>query len=133
MSQMRLSFGVATFGVSLAGIAFLLCFFFQAEDGIRDWSVTGVQTCALPISRAAEANRVRARRALRHPLLPRLPRHRSLAALLLRAGAVDRRAPRSDHAPRRRPRKIGRASCRERGESPVVGRAAKEHVGASRV
>src|SRR5258706_10883198 len=26
-----------------------LGFFFQAEDGIRDWSVTGVQTCALPI------------------------------------------------------------------------------------
>src|SRR5215213_3259946 len=26
-------------------------FFFQAEDGIRDWSVTGVQTCALPIYR----------------------------------------------------------------------------------
>src|SRR5437762_13111833 len=25
-------------------------FFFQAEDGIRDTSVTGVQTCALPIS-----------------------------------------------------------------------------------
>src|SRR5262249_59059879 len=24
-------------------------FFFQAEDGIRNWSVTGVQTCALPI------------------------------------------------------------------------------------
>src|SRR5262249_59248626 len=28
-------------------------FFFQAEDGIRDWSVTGVQTCALPILTAA--------------------------------------------------------------------------------
>src|SRR2546427_10263521 len=27
------------------------CFFFQAEDGIRDLTVTGVQTCALPISR----------------------------------------------------------------------------------
>src|SRR5207245_2974757 len=27
----------------------LLCFFFQAEDGIRDATVTGVQTCALPI------------------------------------------------------------------------------------
>src|SRR5882762_10732195 len=26
-------------------------FFFQAEDGIRDSSVTGVQTCALPISK----------------------------------------------------------------------------------
>src|SRR5689334_11154857 len=25
-------------------------FFFQAEDGIRDGTVTGVQTCALPIS-----------------------------------------------------------------------------------
>src|SRR5262249_56675215 len=36
-------------------IMFLVCifvfFFFQAEDGIRDWSVTGVQTCALPILR----------------------------------------------------------------------------------
>src|SRR5437016_5736050 len=29
-----------------------LFFFFQAEDGIRDWSVTGVQTCALPISQS---------------------------------------------------------------------------------
>src|SRR5437762_5904412 len=28
----------------------VLIFFFQAEDGIRDTSVTGVQTCALPIS-----------------------------------------------------------------------------------
>src|SRR3712207_8667489 len=27
------------------------CFFFQAEDGIRDIGVTGVQTCALPIFR----------------------------------------------------------------------------------
>src|SRR5258706_12206024 len=30
-------------------------FFFQAEDGIRDWSVTGVQTCALPICAGAES------------------------------------------------------------------------------
>src|SRR5699024_5566935 len=29
---------------------FLFVFFFQAEDGIRDRNVTGVQTCALPIS-----------------------------------------------------------------------------------
>src|SRR5437870_11550009 len=27
----------------------IVCFFFQAEDGIRDGHVTGVQTCALPI------------------------------------------------------------------------------------
>src|SRR5688500_5141047 len=31
-----------------------MCFFFQAEDGIRDYKVTGVQTCALPIYRRAE-------------------------------------------------------------------------------
>src|SRR5260370_19651146 len=34
-------------------IVALIVFFFQAEDGIRDSSVTGVQTCALPISAAA--------------------------------------------------------------------------------
>src|SRR5262249_59025387 len=35
----------------------LLCgvFFFQAEAGIRDWSVPGVQTCALPIFEPVEA------------------------------------------------------------------------------
>src|SRR2546426_7578476 len=32
-------------------IMFRFFFFFQAEDGIRDYKVTGVQTCALPISR----------------------------------------------------------------------------------
>src|SRR2546430_6087971 len=31
----------------------LIFFFFQAEDGIRDLTVTGVQTCALPISSAS--------------------------------------------------------------------------------
>src|SRR5688500_5910545 len=34
---------------------FQLFFFFQAEDGIRDYKVTGVQTCALPISSAPTA------------------------------------------------------------------------------
>src|SRR6266487_5189546 len=33
-------------------------FFFQAEDGIRDGRVTGVQTCALPILRAAGISNV---------------------------------------------------------------------------
>src|SRR5256885_7524195 len=42
----------------------MMCFFFffQAEDGIRDYKVTGVQTCALPISprnRTAPARRWR--------------------------------------------------------------------------
>src|SRR5256885_17200310 len=33
----------------------LFVFFFQAEDGIRDYKVTGVQTCALPIFQQFEA------------------------------------------------------------------------------
>src|SRR3989475_3275002 len=40
--------------ISEAAVLYLMCcfFFFQAEDGIRDLTVTGVQTCALPISRS---------------------------------------------------------------------------------
>src|SRR5207248_4019122 len=37
---------------------FFLVFFFQAEDGIRDRTVTGVQTCALPISSASALSRI---------------------------------------------------------------------------
>src|SRR5256884_5700333 len=36
-----------------------LLFFFQAEDGIRDVAVTGVQTCALPICLAIENGAIR--------------------------------------------------------------------------
>src|SRR3712207_9098452 len=36
----------------------LFFFFFQAEDGIRDIGVTGVQTCALPISPDGQADRL---------------------------------------------------------------------------
>src|SRR2546421_8728975 len=39
--------------IALAAVMILFVFFFQAEDGIRDLIVTGVQTCALPISLAA--------------------------------------------------------------------------------
>src|SRR5689334_23753035 len=49
-------------------------FFFQAEDGIRDGTVTGVQTCALPIYRIAE-------RAAAHP-----PRHAGTPSQRLREG-----------------------------------------------
>src|SRR5256885_5067309 len=40
-------------------------FFFQAEDGIRDYKVTGVQTCALPISQ--EVDQLRRSRLLQRP------------------------------------------------------------------
>src|SRR3989440_4288977 len=39
-----------TWLVSVAHVMEVVFFFFQAEDGIRDLIVTGVQTCALPIS-----------------------------------------------------------------------------------
>src|SRR5256885_10993557 len=47
-------------------------FFFQAEDGIRDYKVTGVQTCALPISwspmcRSTASRTCTSRRACRLP------------------------------------------------------------------
>src|SRR2546421_3658935 len=86
-----------------------LFFFFQAEDGIRDLIVTGVQTCALPISR-----RIRGRW------------RRSWSGCTRGAGSRPGSrvspAPASEPgAPLRRRRRrgvsraqIGRASCRER-------------------
>src|SRR6266511_5095900 len=64
-------------------------FFFQAEDGIRDFHVTGVQTCALPISRGLRpdlmivpVDRWRGDSVLRNRLLRELKtRDRSLRAL----------------------------------------------------
>src|SRR2546430_264351 len=43
------SFCVLEFGTANARLQFHAVLFFQAEDGIRDLTVTGVQTCALPI------------------------------------------------------------------------------------
>src|SRR2546430_4297112 len=53
-------------------LAFICFFFFQAEDGIRDLTVTGVQTCALPISQNASGNWVKVvqRLPVRVRLLP---------------------------------------------------------------
>src|SRR6266566_7553547 len=58
---------------------FFFFFFFQAEDGIRDYKVTGVQTCALPIYRMAERPRPVGHGPVdreREKRLPREARHR---------------------------------------------------------
>src|SRR5205823_11968666 len=83
-----------------------LFFFFQAEDGIRDKLVTGVQTCALPISHRAPRSSQLARRDA-GPRTARLARAPDPAR--------DDRGSRSTRRwlPGGR-RKIGRASCRER-------------------
>src|SRR2546422_5530557 len=83
-------------------------FFFQAEDGIRDVAVTGVQTCALPISRdppqhahpqdegvrpvSAPLPPVRVERAL--GLLPELEAVAPLRALLVSISRPDRKSTR---------------------------------------
>src|SRR5438445_12701256 len=76
-------------------------FFFQAEDGIRDIGVTGVQTCALPISLASTVavttETVEAKGgALYRALLGGFASNAEAAAFC---------------------KEIGRASCRERGET----------------
>src|SRR2546430_10146506 len=61
-------------------------FFFQAEDGIRDLTVTGVQTCALPICSLKEASvRMVATAVLVLVLLPSAPAARSEQARLDKA------------------------------------------------
>src|SRR5437879_13756929 len=71
-------------------------FFFQAEDGIRDTSVTGVQTCALPISDFVSTRVTRRGRAHRERAVIRRPtsksptrqRHAEVAG---RRGSAERR------------------------------------------
>src|SRR5690242_21066585 len=60
---------------------FFFFFFFQAEDGIRDRHVTGVQTCALPISTTTFA----LLDAMRHPFVP-YPEPERAFTVWLRAG-----------------------------------------------
>src|SRR5262249_56957844 len=89
-------------------------FFFQAEDGIRDWSVTGVQTCALPIFACDRLRRTSTRQPLaRVRRLSRMTEGTRPAPRLPPRPPVPERPARGpgDRAP-----EIGRASCRERGE-----------------
>src|SRR5947208_12162352 len=91
---------------------FFFFFFFQAEDGIRDDLVTGVQTCALPICRVPQdpagvhlrpAGNHRRGVVLGHPV------RRGVS------GVGDPAAPGRVQGSR----EIGRASCRERVEIAV--------------
>src|SRR2546430_4430007 len=88
---------------------YIVFFFFQAEDGIRDLTVTGVQTCALPICQGFLRDTERdnsgtnltescpaAERGVGQTFAP-VPQIAKPEPLLMRDG-----------------RQIGRASCRER-------------------
>src|SRR5207237_7227501 len=90
-------------------------FFFQAEDGIRDSSVTGVQTCALPIWPRGRLRRTHL--ALQQPGRRRAPeagrrpgggRGRDVRPVLLPRRQLDPR-----HVLPAAVDQIGRASCRQ--------------------
>src|SRR5262249_57014775 len=96
-------------------------FFFQAEDGIRDWSVTGVQTCALPICTAPAGGA-----SLIAPLVAaseRAPARGPCSGLWRMIAATAARWW----------GKIGRASCRERVESWGVAVSLERERGGGRV
>src|SRR5205807_5465969 len=92
----------------------VLSFFFQAEDGIRDYKVTGVQTCALPIFPKTATNQPRKwrRRCFRRrsPWIPLRNReaNRSNASSRFRFEFSVRTMTRSEE------RRVGK-ECRYRG------------------
>src|SRR5690606_39738951 len=100
--------------------AAIACFFFQAEDGIRGFHVTGVQTCALPIS---------------------APQAHAVALGLPRAGpAPGNRAPRRAPVglggpahllaqPRSEERRVGKECCSLVQSAPLFARFWLAHSG----
>src|SRR5690606_39525116 len=99
---------------------------FQAEDGIRDFHVTGVQTCALPIltttTIAITVNNVREQVVITPgPIIP-FPAQPTVS--VIPPGTIDVRhgtlSLTGVVVQREGDRQIGRASCRERGESAGV-------------
>src|SRR5258706_11039315 len=93
-------------------------FFFQAEDGIRDWSVTGVQTCAL-FFQAEDGIRDWSVTGVQTCALPICTEMTVVAAMVLQRLRLS--VPEGASAPRpvlqvtlRPSTQIGRASCRER-------------------
>src|SRR2546427_5336007 len=108
----------------------VVLFFFQAEDGIRDLTVTGVQTCALPIYRGERVVELVAEHA--DQTLPRLPlllaqraAHIGEDEELMGKAALAERAASQLPAPLRRPSRerdlenAGRVTCQTDRKSVV--------------
>src|SRR5256885_8081679 len=93
----------------MVSIVFFFFFFFQAEDGIRDYKVTGVQTCALPI--LEEARRLSGQ--LRQLTLQRLELGGRIVGGAAREQEVHQLEPRRDVRRRSEERRVGK-ECRSR-------------------
>src|SRR5205085_8953435 len=96
-------------------LEFFCVFFFQAEDGIRDLTVTGVQTCALPISGAVPEQQF-------STLIPYMMQTYGKKVYTLAAdynfGQISAEWVRKivkENGGEMAGEEIGRASCRERG------------------
>src|SRR5438552_16939692 len=101
-------------------ICFVSFFFFQAEDGIRDDLVTGVQTCAFR-SKTASPSEMKMS-------LTGLPAASSTTSSVSRNSASSRPASSRPTVVLPAP-EIGRASCRERADIAVGGGSGKEMRG----
>src|SRR5690625_7294795 len=124
-------------------LLFLVFFFFQAEDGIRDGHVTGVQTCALPISQLTVtacliglasgqlvAGPLSDRFGRRRPLIVGILAYIAASVLcafspgmitLVLARFAQGLAGATGIVIAQASGQIGRASCRERVQRPAVG------------
>src|SRR3712207_7888354 len=100
---------MAAVHVTMHGMIF---FFFQAEDGIRDIGVTGVQTCALPISGRDGINTGWFKQGAWHVLVANNTIDKVGDDGIALLGAVNTST--SDPFTREVAAEIGRASCRER-------------------
>src|SRR5690606_41120406 len=92
---------------------------FQAEDGIRDFHVTGVQTCALPICRRPREQRRHLRASGVRPPIPRRATPRDGAQLLRRAAYGRSAAAELPRTPQRHDRQRALAA---RSEERRVGK-----------
>src|SRR5258707_14449583 len=117
------NFGCHDMTMPMIVVVELVLFFFQAEDGIRDIGVTGVQTCALPISRNLAAVRCSSKK--RVSIRPARSRR---AGCPPRCHATSSWGRRNLQFPRRGTRglrlrviglEIGKGSCRGRVENLV--------------
>src|SRR5207249_8618912 len=93
----------------------VICFFFQAEDGIRDRNVTGVQTCALPIFLGVALFKEFGLLGILFPLMARaFGLIASIAGILIVRTDEDKDPMSALNRGYAVTTEIGRASCRER-------------------
>src|SRR5206468_4547552 len=104
------------------------CFFFQAEDGIRDLIVTGVQTCALPICVRCAVGSNQQAETRRFVFEVEFARLEGLQPIGFQREDYLVERVSEEFVGRKISGQIGRASCRERVESRGGGGGGKDKM-----